>query len=135
MSDQSTETASDTSKDEKTEQLRITKAFQLSIIGLVLAGILVLVLLAFGLRTATDIATVVGLFTSVIGTLVGLFFGYQIGASDKGKAETRASAAEARAETVQKNLDSVQANLSSLLLATDPATAAKAKAHGFKLNR
>ncbi len=72
------------------EKLRINKAFWLSIIGLVLAALIVLILLAFGLRGSTEIVAVVGVFTSVLGTLVGAFLGVQVGSAGKAQAEERA---------------------------------------------
>jgi threonine/homoserine/homoserine lactone efflux protein len=76
------------------ETLRIRKAFWLAVIGLFLAACLVIVLLAFGIKASSDIVAIVGLFTSVLGTLVGAFFGIQIGSSGKDKAESRADKAE-----------------------------------------
>ena len=111
--------SSESPKDPSTEQLRIRKGFWLSVIGLVLAASLVVLLLLFGWKTASDIVAVVGLFTSVLGTLVGAFFGLQIGASDKAKAEERA--------------DSAEKNLKSLLGAASSETLATAKDLGFSL--
>ncbi len=89
-------------KDNATEKYRVGKAFQLSIIGLSLAAMLVIVLILAGWKTASDITAVVGLFTSVLGTLVGAFFGMQIGSADKAKAEERA-------ENAQKKVDALHA--------------------------
>jgi len=67
-----------------TERLRIHHAFWLSIFGLALAAALA-VLLVFMAGTKVDtpaeVVAIVGLFTSVTGTLVGAFFGLQIGAA------------------------------------------------------
>jgi len=82
------------------ETLRITKAFQLAVIGLGLAAALVVALLIAGWTDASGVASVVGLFTSVLGTLVGAFFGLQVGSADKAKAEQRA-------ETAQKKTDAL----------------------------
>lgn len=96
-----------------TEKFRISKAFWLSVFGLALAAALVIALLIAGWDTSTDIVAVVGLFTSVLGTLVGAFFGLQIGSA--GKAE-----AEDRADNAQKKANALQA-------AADPNTIRKAK--------
>ena len=87
-------------QDSATEKLRIDRAFQLSVFGLTLAAALVVALLFAGLKTATDITAVVGLFTSVLGTLVGAFFGLQIGSADKAKAEERADNAQKKADAL-----------------------------------
>jgi hypothetical protein len=96
------------------EKLRINRAFYLSIIGLGLAAVLVVALLIAGWKAASDITAVVGLFTSVLGTLVGAFFGLQIGSADKAKAEERADNAQKKAdvlgafahpETIQKAME------------------------------
>ena len=83
------------------EKLRILKAFWLSVIGLSLAALLVVILLVYGFNKASEITSVVGLFTSVLGTLVGAFFGLQIGTAGKEKAEQRADEAQKRANALQ----------------------------------
>ena len=50
---------------------------------------------------AADITSIVGLFTSVLGTLVGAFFGLQIGAAGKEKAEQRADEAQKKVNALQ----------------------------------
>jgi hypothetical protein len=67
------------------EYARIQYAFWLAVIGLLIAATLVVVLIVSGNRTAADITAITGLFTSVLGTLVGAFFGLQIGASGRAK--------------------------------------------------
>lgn len=91
--------------DGATEQLRINRAFQLSVFGLSLSAILVFALLWAGITAANDITSVVGLFTSVLGTLVGAFFGLQIGSAGKEKAEERANDAEKKAGALQAAAD------------------------------
>jgi hypothetical protein len=76
--------------NQKTEQMRITYAFWLAVIGLALAAALVVFLVnggSYKAATSTDIVAIVGLFTSVLGTLVGAFFGLQIGSAGKEKAQ------------------------------------------------
>lgn len=76
--------ASNASDKIDNERLRIHHAFWLSIFGLALAAALA-VFLVFGAGTKVDtsaeVVAIVGLFTSVTGTLVGAFFGLQIGAA------------------------------------------------------
>src|SRR5262245_61851676 len=75
----------DDSKDKirvETEQLRMRHAFLLSIFGLGLAaGLTVFLVVATQTKVASsaEVVAIVGLFTSVTGTLVGAFFGMQIG--------------------------------------------------------
>jgi TRAP-type C4-dicarboxylate transport system permease large subunit len=87
-------------KDNEIEKLRISKAFWLSVFGLGLAAVLVGFLVSMGWDTPTEIASVVGLFTSILGTLVGLFFGLQVGSAGKEKAEERADNAQKKAEAL-----------------------------------
>jgi ABC-type transport system involved in cytochrome bd biosynthesis fused ATPase/permease subunit len=107
--------ADSTAQKNQIEITRINRAFQLSIFGLLLAASLVVVLLfsGSGQRSASDITAIVGLFTSVLGTLIGAFFGLQIGAADKAKAEQRA-------DSVQKKVDALQS-------AANPDTIKKAQ--------
>lgn len=91
--------------DPATEKLRIEKAFYLSVFGLLLSASLVVALLIAGWKTASDITAVVGLFTSVLGTIVGAFFGLQIGAAGKEKAEQRADDAQKKADALQQAAD------------------------------
>jgi len=79
---------------------RIRKAYYLSIFGLSLAASLVVALLIAGCCDASDITSVVGLFTSILGTLVGAFFGLQIGSAGKEKAEERADNAQKKADVL-----------------------------------
>lgn len=66
-----------------TERLRIHHAFWLSLFGLGLAAALTVFLVFYAgtkVDTSAEVVAIVGLFTSVTGTLVGAFFGLQIGA-------------------------------------------------------
>jgi len=66
------------------ENARIKYAFWLAIVGLALSALLVAFLvLGAQMKASADIAGVVGIFTSLTGTLVGAFFGAQIGAAGK----------------------------------------------------
>jgi hypothetical protein len=77
MADQSTDKTD-------TERLRIHHAFWLSLFGLALAAALTVFLVFHSkptVNTSAEVVAIVGLFTSVTGTLVGAFFGMQIGAA------------------------------------------------------
>ena len=66
----------------ETEKLRMHHAFWLSIFGMVLAAGLTVFLVANEepqVKTSAEVVAIVGLFTSVTGTLVGAFFGLQVG--------------------------------------------------------
>jgi vacuolar-type H+-ATPase subunit I/STV1 len=86
------------SQDDGTEAMRIRYAFWLAVFGLGLAALLVVFLVQAGWKTASDVAAVVGLFTSVLGTLVGAFFGVQIGSAGKEKEQRAAQAANRLAQ-------------------------------------
>jgi hypothetical protein len=106
MPDKETEPkATPAPKDRALEKLRINRAFQLAVVGLGIAAGLVCALLVAGWKQAADITAVVGLFTSVLGTLVGLFFGVQIGSADKEKVEERADTAQKKANALQAGAD------------------------------
>jgi hypothetical protein len=93
--------ASRTPPNGSVEKLRINRAFQLAVFGLTLSAVLAVVLLFHDSMSAAEITALVGLFTSVLGTLVGAFFGLQIGSADKAKAEERADAAQEKADKLQ----------------------------------
>jgi hypothetical protein len=96
-------------QDLETDSMRIRYAFWLAVIGLGLAALLVMFLVLAGWKTASDVAAVVGLFTSVLGTLVGAFFGVQIGSAGKEKERRAAEAAERLAQRALAALPPEQA--------------------------
>jgi hypothetical protein len=102
-------------QDNATEKFRIQKAFQLSVFGLALAAALVCALLFAGWKGAADVTAVVGLFTSVLGTLVGAFFGLQIGSAGKAKAEERADNAQKKADALGAAADETTIGKAKLL--------------------
>src|SRR5262245_10891071 len=68
------------------ERLRIHHAFWLSNFGLALAAALAVFLVVMAgtkVNTSAEVVSIVGLFTSVTGTLVGALFGLQIGAPER----------------------------------------------------
>lgn len=71
--------------DIATERSRIRHAFWLSVFGLALAAMLTVILVFRAekniVEKPAEVIAIVGLFTSVTGTLVGAFFGLQIGAA------------------------------------------------------
>ena len=98
--------------DAKTEQMRITYAFWLAVIGLALAAGLAVYLVSAGsfkATTSTDITAIVGLFTSVLGTLVGAFFGLQVGSAGREKAQQNAKEATKVAFKALANLPAEKA--------------------------
>lgn len=76
------------------EELRINRAFWLSICGIGMVVALIIVLSFKGGWTSDDVTSVAGLLTSLLGTIVGAFFGLQIGAAGKQDAERRAENSE-----------------------------------------
>jgi hypothetical protein len=66
------------------ERFRIQHAFWIAIFGLLIAAVLLIFLVAHRkpkIEKADDIVAIIGLFTSVIGTLVGTFIGVHIGSA------------------------------------------------------
>jgi threonine/homoserine/homoserine lactone efflux protein len=92
-------------KDQELEKYRIRSALTLSIFGISVAAVILIALLVAGLRTAAEISSVVGLFTTTLGTLVGAFFGLQIGSSGKDAAESRADSAQKKVNALQSAAD------------------------------
>ena len=60
----------------------ISSALVVAVIGLLLPALLVVFLVIYGWK-ADEISTVVGLFTGLVGTLVGAFLGVQVGSSGR----------------------------------------------------
>jgi hypothetical protein len=92
-----------------TERLRIRHAFWLSIFGVSLAALLTIFLVSCAekelVNEPSDIVAIVGLFTSVTGTLVGALVGHQIGAAGAERERRSREAAEEhrqRAEEVTR---------------------------------
>ena len=88
----------------ETETLRMRHAFRLSIFGIGLAAILTVFLVRFAdkVSNTAEVVSIVGLFTSVTGTLVGAFFGMQIGqAGAEHERRNRQMAEESRQKAVE----------------------------------
>ena len=66
------------------ELSRIRHAFWLAIIGLFISAAIAIIFAITGkleLKSSEEVVAIVGLFTSVTGTLVGMFFGLQVGSA------------------------------------------------------
>jgi hypothetical protein len=83
--------------------LKYAAALIVAVIGLIIPAVLVISLAWQGCKS-NEVSTVVGSFTTVVGTLVGAFLGVQVGSAGKQKAESiarRALAALPPAEARQ----------------------------------
>jgi ABC-type nickel/cobalt efflux system permease component RcnA len=79
----------------QTDQLRIKYGFRIVIIGLVLVAVVFLAAIVKW-TTASDVAAAVSSVTGVVGTIIGAFFGVQVGSAGKEKAEAARAEAEKR---------------------------------------
>jgi vacuolar-type H+-ATPase subunit I/STV1 len=72
-------------KDEQIvlDELRLRFSFLLALGGILVAALLVIVLIGIGWKLSSEILPLIGIFTTVMGTLVGMFFGYEMGLSGK----------------------------------------------------
>ena len=75
------------------DDLRYGAALVVAVVGLLIPACLVIWLSYRPEWKPNDVATIVGLFTGVVGTLVGAFLGVQVGAAGKQKAEHLANRA------------------------------------------
>ena len=72
------------SHESELETQRMRYAFWLAVAGLGFSAALVIFLVIVAeMRASADIVAIVGVFTSVTGTLVGAFFGAQIGSAGR----------------------------------------------------
>jgi hypothetical protein len=76
------------------ETTRIRYAFWLAVIGLTLSISLAIFLYINGMSGSTELVAVVGVFTGVTGTLVGMFFGVQVGSAGKEQERTERKKAD-----------------------------------------
>jgi hypothetical protein len=110
----------DSTEQFKTERLRIHYAFLAAIIGLLLSFILVIFLVHHRepeIRTPAAVVGIVGLFTSVSGTIVGLFFGFHIGSAgiEHERRSRRSSEELARVALAHLNPDTAKELLRNFL--------------------
>ena len=89
-----------------TDDSRIGSALIIAILGLLIPAILVVILVSKGWN-ASDVSSIVGVFISIVSTLVGAFLGVQVGAAGKDKAQNLANRALAALppETAKTILD------------------------------
>lgn len=80
-------------QENDTKELQYGTALLVALAGLLIPAILAGVLAFKSEWKPQDITTLVGLFTSTAGTLVGAFLGVQVGAAGKAKALDRANRA------------------------------------------
>ncbi|MEM7334904.1 MAG: hypothetical protein AAF490_22695 [Chloroflexota bacterium] len=83
------------------ENFRVWLAFLLAIVGIVAVLSLIIILVSRGWEEADNIVSVVSILTTLIGSLVGLFLGVQVGAQGKEDAERRARSAQRRLGVIQ----------------------------------
>ena len=93
---------------------RLVFTFGITIAGLLIAAWVVFELLPVSDITAEGIAAIVGLFTSVLGTIVGAFLGLQIGLGGKDEAD------RARIRTLTVAMEAIE-----VVKRKDPEEAAK----------
>jgi len=74
------------------EEIRTGSALLIAVIGIIAPAVLAAYLVSKG-WDANQISSVVGLFTGVIGTMVGAFLGVQVGSNGKKKSEDLAQRA------------------------------------------
>ena len=85
------------------DELRVRYGFWVVVIGLFIVGIIFVVSI-LKWSTAADVATAVGSLTGVVGTIIGAFFGIQVGSSGKEKAEADRATAEDKAMSLAAEL-------------------------------
>lgn len=93
------------------DHLRLRFSFLLALGGILIAAFLVIVLVGLGLRLSSEILPLIGLFTTVMGTLVGMFFGYQMGLTGKERERKERVKAQAEREKLQLIADRALAKL------------------------
>jgi hypothetical protein len=85
------------------DELRMRYGFWIVIAGLVVVGA-VFVAAVLKWTTAADVSTAVGSLTGVVGTIIGAFFGVQVGSAGKEKAEAERVAMENKALSLAAEL-------------------------------
>jgi hypothetical protein len=116
-------------------------AFAVAIIGILVPAILIGYLSHFetkvdasnhaipGQWDASSITAAAGLFTSIVGTLVGAFLGVQVGAAGKQQAEERAKTAEEKKTEAQSEAEQAKGETRQ---AKDEAERAKSESEQAK---
>jgi hypothetical protein len=79
------------------DELRIKYGYRVILGGFILVAVVLLVAI-WRWEVANDVALVVGLFTSMVGTVIGAFFGIQVGSQGKEEALAAREQAETKAD-------------------------------------
>lgn len=94
------------------ETVRIKYAFWLGIVGFsltIILAVVVAVLTQSGFKDAQAVSSIVSPFLTVLGTLVGAFFGLQVGAAGTDQLNQQVQDANARAEDANARAQSFAA--------------------------
>jgi uncharacterized protein YacL len=120
--------ANSTTTSPEIEKYRLAIAFLLSVFGLFLAALVVLILVLAKFQSS-EITAIAGLFTTLLGTLVGAFFGLQIGAAGKEDTQKTLNTTQQQLSTTQQQLqrESEKAQLALGQLSPQDATALATK--------
>ncbi len=101
----------DNTTESDLDELRIRFTFLLTLGGILVAALLVIALISLGWNLPSDILPFIGLFTTVMGTLVGMFFGYQMGLSGKERERKERIKAQEERIRIQEIADRALAKL------------------------
>ncbi|MCA8832371.1 hypothetical protein [Hymenobacter pini] len=107
---------------------RVQSALIIAVVGLLIPAVLILWLNRASKDgttwSAAEITAAAGLFTSVVGTLVGAFLGVQVGAAGKQQSDERATQAEQRATQAEQQRAAAQDTAMRAAGLLDPGQAA-----------
>jgi len=95
-------------------EMKAAYGLYIAIIGLLISFLIAVIMIWFGMRTASDLVAVIAAFTGITGTLAGYFLGEKAGSAGKENTEKKLSAsvdavisektkAAAAAEKLQKS--------------------------------
>lgn len=93
----------------KVSEVGLRGAIFLALVGLLCVILLVVILLAFDIKTSNDIVAIVGVFTSVLGSLVGLIVGNGVGSQGREASDKRADAAQQQATDANNRVATTKA--------------------------
>ena len=93
------------------DELRLRFTFLLAVGGILVTALLVVFLVGLGWKTSSEILPLVGIFTTVMGTLAGAFFGFQVGSSGKERERRERMKAQAERIKIQEIADRALAKL------------------------
>lgn len=89
------------------DKLRLTYGFWIIVIGFFLVAMLFMIAVSHWTK-ADDVVTVIAVITTFVGTIVGAFFGVQVGSAGKERAENERKQAENLVLEMAKMLSSKQ---------------------------